>query len=221
MVSFPGGAVDDEITETASYMAEQTCLGFIAHDDGRHGAAVDAFYEVDRRQFSHVGDEAARRGATAFVDALWAKDAIEAEHRDDAGALARDDLRGADWTGVERRFRERADALGIAPDYAWKSTDFWRNHKVGGDYWTPALEAQVYEIRAAVRDAAHPEKPSDGQSGYGPEATRYLLGVELHDMHTEFHWRQAREVMTPYFEFILREHRDSDLIDTIPTAGSS
>jgi hypothetical protein len=221
MVSFPGGAVDDEITEAASYMAEQTCLGFIAHDDGRHEAAVEAFFEVDRRQFPHVGDETARRSATAFVDALWAKDAVEAEFRDDSGTLARDALRGADWTGVERRFETRADALSIDPAYAWKSTDFWRNHKVGGDYWTPALEAQVYEIRAAIRDADHPEKPSDGQSGYGPEAARYLLGVELHDMHTDFHWRQAREVMTPYFEFILREHRDRDLIDAIPTAGRS
>lgn len=221
MVSFPDSVVDGEITEAASYMAEQTCLGFIAHDDGRHEAAVEAFFEVDRRQFPHVGDETARRGATAFVDALWAKDAIEADHRDESGHLAREDLRGADWTSVERRFRERADTYDIDPAYAWKSTDFWRNHKVGGDYWSPALEAQVYEIRAAIRDDAYPEKPSDGQSGYGAEATRYLLGIELHDMHTDFHWRQATAVMTPYFEFILREHRDRDLIDAVPATDGS
>lgn len=221
MVSFSGGAVDEEITETASYMAEQTCLGFIAHDDGRHGAAVDAFFEVDRRQFPHVGDETARRGATAFVDALWAKDAVEAECCDDAGTLATADLRAADWTGVERHFRERADALDIDPAYAQTSTEFWRNHKVGSDYWTPALEAQVYEIRAAIRDDDYPQKPSDGQSGYGAEATRYLLGVELHDMHTDFHWRQATDVMTPYYEFLLREHRDRGLVDAVPAAGPS
>lgn len=221
MVSFAGGTVDDEITETASYMAEQTCLGFIAHDDGRHGAAVDAFFQVDRRQFPHVDDETARRGATALADALWAKDAVEAECRDDAGSLATADLRAADWSGVERRFRERADALDIDPAYAQTSTDFWRNHKVGGDYWSPALEAQTYEIRAAIRDDNYPQKPSDGRSGYGAEATRYLLGVELHDMHTDFHWRQATAVMTPYYEFLLREHRDRGLVDTLPTTPSS
>jgi hypothetical protein len=124
MVSFAGGALDDDVTETASYMAEQTCLGFIAHDDGRHDAAVDAFFEVDRRQFSHVGDETARRGATAFADALWAKDAVEAECRDEFGDVANDDLRGADWTSVERQFRQRANVLDIDPAYAWKSTGF-------------------------------------------------------------------------------------------------
>jgi hypothetical protein len=219
VTSFPDGVVADEITETASYMAEQACLGFIAHDDGRHSAAVEAFFEVDRRQFPCVGDETARRGATAFVDALWAKDAVEAECRDPSGTLVRDALRDADWTGVERRFRERAEALDIDPAYAPRSTDFWRNHKIGGDYWTPALEAQVYEIRAAIRADDYPAKSSDGRSGYGAEATRYLLGVELHDMHTDFHWRQAMDVMTPYYEFILREHRDRELIDEIPAAS--
>jgi hypothetical protein len=208
---------DDRIAETAAYMADRTCAGFIAHDHGRHRDAVDAFYEVDRRQFPHVDEDDAYRGSVAFVDALWAKDAVEAQYRNSAGEFYRPGLRGADWTGVERRFRTRAEVFGIDPAYAWKSTEFWRNHKVGGDYWTPAMEAQIYELRAALRDVEYPAKPSDGQSGYGPEAVRYLLGVELHDMHSEKHWSQAADTMTPYYEFILREQRDRNLVTEIPT----
>jgi len=34
---------------------------------------------------------------------------------------------------------------------------------------------------------------------------RYVLAVELHDMHTDAYWEQAKDVMIPYFERILQE----------------
>ena len=89
--------------------------------------------------------------------------------------------------------------------YATASTLAWKRHKVGGDYWTPMLRSEEAELRAAMQEA-YPEKTHEGQSGFGAEAVRYLLGVELHDMHTEGHWRQAKTAMTPYFETILRSH---------------
>lgn len=204
------------LSETAEYMATQLCAGFRAHDNGHRAVAVDAFFEVDRRQFAHLDDETALAGATAYVDALWAKDAIEAEYTDDDGTLRTATLDTADWSRVERCFRERVDAFGMDGRYATKSTEAWRRHKVGGDYWTPMMAAQTYELRAALQRPSYPDKPSDGDSGFGPEATRYALGVELHDMHTPRHWEQAVSVMVPYFEHVLSVHAEHARLTDVP-----
>lgn len=193
--------------ETAVYMAQQVCLGFREHDRHNREASIGAFVAVDVRQFTHVGPDDARSAATAYVDALWAKDAVEDSHTV-GGDVHREELADADWAPVKEQFRRRAAAVGIDERYAELSTRAWRNHKTGGDYWTPLLQAQVYELRAALQDPAYPHKPDYGQSGYGPEAARYVLGVELHDMHTDRHWEQARDAMIPYYERILRAHGD-------------
>lgn len=208
----------ERLTETAAYMAERLCEGFRAHDDDRHADAVGAFFEVDRRQFAHLSDGRAREAATAFADALWAKDDVEGEFRADDGSVLVSELEASDWSIVARCFRRRAEIVGIDDAYVGRKTTSWRRHKVGGDYWTPMIEAQVYELRAALRSEEYPGKPSDGQSGYGPEPHRYALGIELHDMHTGRHWEQAVETMTPYFEFILLAHRSEGRFDRVPAA---
>lgn len=186
-------------------MAEQVCRGFQAHDRKDREAAVEAFGTVDALQFPHVDRETARHAAVAYVDALWAKDEVEVAHMDD-GEIDRDALHEADWTPVQEKFRERASIVGMDPRYAELSTKAWRNHKTGRDYWTPIARAQVIELRVAMGDDEYPHKPRYGQSGFGPEAVRYALAVELHDMHTKDHWQQAREVMEPYYEAILAAH---------------
>lgn len=203
----PGTAVPDgeRVEDVAAEMAKQVCLGFQFHDRRERERAVEAFAAVDRRQFAHVDTATARAAAAAYVDALWAKDAVETRCTRngelDYGALA-----VADWSPVESAFAERAALVGADPGYAEASTLAWKRHKVGGDYARPMQRAQMYELRAAMGDPEYPQKPHQGQSGYGPEAARYLVAVELHDMHTEGHWKQARDVMVPYFERILRAH---------------
>lgn len=187
---------------TARYMAEQLCRGFVEHDDRNREAAIEAFAEVDRRQFPHIGETAAREAAVSYVDALWAKDAVERRCMDD-GDIDVAALEDADWSAVKAGFRARAEAARIDPRYAEQSTVAWRRHKVGGDYGTPIKRAQLYELRAALQDPTYPHKPRYGRTGYGPEPVRYELGVELHDVRR---WDEAVEVMVPYFERILQAH---------------
>ena len=196
---------EDDTADVAREMAEEICLGFRWHDRRERTRAVDAFAFVDRRQFAHLDAATARTAADAYVDALWAKDAVEESCTVD-GELDYDALAEADWSPVEAAFAERAEIVGMDPRYARDSTVAWKRHKVGGDYAQPMQRAQVYELRAAMGDPEYPHKPHQGQSGYGPEAARYLLSVELHDMHTEDHWKQALETMVPYFERVLRAH---------------
>jgi hypothetical protein len=196
---------DEPAREVASEMAEQICLGFRWHDRREREKAIDAFAIVDRYQFAHLDPSTARAAAAAYVDALWAKDDVEASCTVD-GELDYDALAEADWSPVEEAFAERAALAGMDPRYAPDSTIAWKRHKVGGDYAQPMQRAQMYELRAAMDDPEYPHKPHQGQSGYGPEAARYLLAVELHDMHTEEHWRQAMEIMIPYYERVLRAH---------------
>lgn len=195
----------ERVEDVAEEMAKQVCLGFQFHDRRERERAVEAFAAVDRRQFAHVDAETARAAAAAYVDALWAKDAVETRCTRN-GELDYDALARADWSPVESAFAERAELVGMDPRYARASTLAWKRHKVGGDYARPMQRAQMYELRAAMGDPEYPHKPHQGQSGYGPEAARYLVAVELHDMHTEGHWRQARDVMVPYFEQILLAH---------------
>jgi hypothetical protein len=186
-------------------LAMQMGMGFVYHDKGKREEAVDAFAVVDAVQFQHVDETTAREASEAYVDALWAKDEVEDAHRVDGG-FDREALDDADWSAVEAAFAERADLVGIDPAYAELSTVAWRRHKTGGDYWTPMKRAQMRELRAALQDDDYPHKPRDGQSGCGPEATRYVLGVELHDMRR---FEEGLEAMTPYFQRIIDGHRES------------
>jgi hypothetical protein len=183
----------------ATFMAEQTCLGFIHHDRREYEATVSAFYHVDRHQFAHLSDEEAYEAARALSDAFWAKDEVEDGYID--GTEVDPALDDADWSPVEEALTRRTEIVGIDGEYAPKTTEAWRNHKTGGDYWTPTMVAQSHEIAAAV--GSPQEKPKYGQSGYGHLTTRYLVGLELHDMHTERHWQEAADVMATYYGEIL------------------
>ncbi|MFB6109220.1 MAG: hypothetical protein ABEJ82_10370 [Haloplanus sp.] len=192
----------DDVGESARYMADQLCRGFVEHDRRNREEAVEAFAAVDSLQFRHLDPADARRAAVGYVDALWEKDAVEETAMVD-GELDPVQLADADWSPVEAAFERRARAAGIDLRYADRTTAAWRAHKVGGDYWTPMMRAQTYELRAALQDPDYPNKPRHGQSGFGPEPARYALGNELHDTRQ---WDQAREVMRPYFECVLRAH---------------
>mgnify|MGYP000324327595 CR=1 FL=1 len=197
----------DAVAALADRMAEDLCLGFRWHDQRERERAVEAFARVDALQFAHVGADTARAAARAYVDALWAKDDLEASCVPDGeDEPDYDQLAEADWSPVQEAFAERAALVDINRAYAFASTEAWKRHKIGGDYWTPMLRAQHAELRAAMQDSGYPDKPHEGLSGFGPEAVRYLLGVELHDMHTGGHWKQAKRGMVPYFERILRSH---------------
>jgi len=191
----------EEPEQSAAFMADCLCEGFIAHDRRDREAAIEAFAGVDVLQFDHASSEAAHRAAVGYVDALWAKDDVEESCRV-GGELDPERLVAADWSAVEAAFDRRAEAAGIDPRYAELTTEAWLRHKTGEDYWTPMMHAQMLELRAALQDEAYPHKPRHGQGGFGPEATRYALGNELHDTRQ---WKQAREVMTPYFRRIVDE----------------
>jgi tRNA(Leu) C34 or U34 (ribose-2'-O)-methylase TrmL len=189
---------------SATELAMQMGMGFVYHDRREREAAIDAFAAVDTFQFQHVSERTAREAAEAYVDALWAKDELEAACTVD-GELDREALEVADWSAVEAAFARRAELVDVDPAYAELSTTAWRRHKTGGDYWTPMQRAQMYELRAALQDDEYPHKPRDGQSGFGPEATRYVLGVELHDMRR---FEEGLETMRPYFERIEAAHTE-------------
>lgn len=201
---FTANGTESMVSDTAVEMAEQICRTFQHHDRGARDEAVEALASVDRRQFEQLTDAAARRASTAYVDALWAKDELEAEYIED-GEVIRAGLATADWSPVEEHLATRAAVVDMDARYAAKSVEAWRNHKTGGDYWTPIQEAQVYELRAALQDPEYPHKPKYGRSGHGPEAARYAAAIELHDMHSDGSWTQARDLMVPYYERILLE----------------
>lgn len=191
-------------------MARRICQGFLAHDRGDREGALEAFEFVDMLQFQHGDPTDIHLAADAFVDALWAKDDLELRYMRN-GTLNEEGLADADWSPVRKKFRERAAALGIEQEYAKLKTEAWRRHKTGGDYWTLFQRAQLFELRAALQDPTYPRKPKEGQSGAGPEALRYALAVELHDMHTSRHWEQAEEAMIPYFEHVMTHHTNETL----------
>ena len=104
---------------------------------------------------------------------------------------------------MKEAFEQRASVTGVDSKYAELTAEGWRRHKVGGDYWTPMMHAQMLELRVALQDPTYPDKPREGQSGFGAEPARWTLGVELHDTRQ---YRQAHRVMTPYFQRILDAH---------------
>ena len=201
-----GGA--DSLYSTARYMAEQLSAGFRAHDKGHRTEAIEAFHAVDTYQFPDLDETDTHLAATAFVDALWAKDEVEFKCLRN-GDLQVADLEQADYRPIKQKLRQRASLIGADSRYAATKAEAWRQHKTGGDYWTPFGQSQLYELRAALGDPNYPEKPRAGQSGLGPEAMRYVLAFELHDMHTERYWREGISVMVPYYVKILESHEEN------------
>lgn len=198
---------NESLEDLARHMGEHVCRGFRAHDRGDRDACLAAFFEVDRHQFGHLTDRAAHAAATAYVDALWAKDAVEAPHVRDDGTLDRASLDAADWGPVEAPLARRAEIVGMDAEYASATADGWRTHKTGGDYWTLHMVAQRHEVRAALDDPDYPHKRGSSQSGVGPLPARYLVGIELHDMKSERHWAEAADVMQGYYADLLRGQR--------------
>lgn len=196
----------DANEQRARHVAEQICAGFQYHDRGQRADAIDAFYEVDRSQFAHLTDDDAREAARAYVEALWQKDSVEKQYTGDDGIDA-ESIAAADWSDVHRSFLERARIVGMDEAYADHTMTAWKRHKADEEYWTPLLRAQQIEYRAATGDSTYPEKPNDGQAGFGPAPVRYVLGVELHDLHRTEAWSEAIDVMVPYYRSILRAHR--------------
>jgi hypothetical protein len=197
---------DGTLRQRARHMAEQICAGFQYHDRNQRADAIDAFYEVDRNQFAHLDDDEARRSARLYVSALWKKDEIERSHTS-GRTIDTDTIGDADWSEVREPFRQRAAVVGMDEAYADYTLQAWRRHKSNGEYWTPLLRAQQIEYRRAIGEPTYPAKPSQGQSGFGPGPARYLLGVELHDVHRRETWDQAIRVMMPYYRGILRAHQ--------------
>jgi len=189
-----------EPEEIATYMG----MGFVYHDKRRREMAIESFARVDEFQFQHLNEQQARKAATAYVDALWAKDEVENACRV-GGEIDPEAADAADWTPVREAFARRASIVGMDPEYAELSTVAWRRHKTGGDYWTPLQKAQMYELRAALQDSEYPHKPRNGQSGFGPEPVRYVLGVELHDTRR---YEEGVDAMAPYFERIANDRRE-------------
>lgn len=200
---------NNRLGRQARHLAEQICSGFQLHDRGQREEAEEAFYAVDRGQFPDISDKEARTASRAFVDALWAKDALEKRHMVE-GVIDPESIADADWHPIQDALARRADVVGMDKGYADRTTEAWRKHKTGEDYWTEFLEAQTHELRVAMEDPAYPTKPKEGLSGYGSVATRYLLAVELHDIHTRETWEEAIRVMVPYYRAILESHRQPD-----------
>jgi hypothetical protein len=195
------------ITETAQKMAKDFGDIFLANDQGLKQQATVHCQNVDKLLFPHLTLEEVELASSAYVDALWEKDNIELECLQD-GELNQENIKKADYSQVRKHLRTRASAIGADQRYAIEKTKAWRNHKAGGDYWTPYQNAQVHELRAALQNPNYPNKPKYGQSGPGPEPIRYVLAAELHDMHSEKYHEQAIEVLVPYFARILMSHND-------------
>ncbi len=204
---FDAGKNKQNITQTARRMAEDFGEVILANDQGLQRKAVDYCENVDELLFPHLTPDEVELAATAYVDALLEKDNIELNCLRN-GNIDRERIRDADYSQVRKHLRKRASLIGADQRYATEKAKAWRNHKAGGDYWTPYQSAQVYELRAALQDPGYPNKPRYGQSGPGPEPIRYALAAELHDMHSRKHHEQAIEVLVPYFARVLAEHDD-------------
>lgn len=190
---------------TARDLAEALARLFLAHDRGDYEQAVQACHFIDTHQFPHLDEEDLEVAARGFVGGLREKDEIEFEHLT-AGDIDTEALAEADYGPVRAQLRTRASVIGADHAYARTKATAWKRHKIGGDYWTPFMRSQVYELRAILQDPTYPAKPRAGQSGFGPEPVRYILAFELHDMKSDERWREGVDVMTPYFAAILDHH---------------
>lgn len=193
---------------TGETLATALATMFQAHDRGDFGSAIELCEFIDTYQFPHLDEEAVAISARSFVGALRAKDRIEFAHLR-GGDLDSRRLASADYSPVRTKLRTRASVIGADHRYADTKAEAWKRHKVGGDYWTPFMRSQLYELRAILRDPGYPNKPRAGRSGFGPEPVRYILAFELHDMKTPNHWSEGIQIMTPYFEKILTFHESN------------
>ena len=197
--------------------AQALVTGFVAHDNRNREQAIEAFQTVDDFQFPFLSNQATTDAANAYVDALWAKDDVEDEARRGDGVLDPAELATVSYRAVERAFERRARVTGADSQYAVHKKQAWRQHKLGGDYWTPVLHGHRAELRAILRDDDYPHKNRHGLPGFGSLPVLYLFGVELHDTvntHGEIDEKAYSfgiDVVTAYFQRIRRLQQASGL----------
>jgi len=162
-----GGSDSSDRRTEAREMATALACVFRAHDRGHRERALEACRRVDERQFSDLDSEAVDIASEAFIDALWAKDDVEFRCLND-GEIDPERVRNADYSEVATHLRKRAAVVGADQRYATEKLEAWRQHKAGGDYWSPYQRAQMYEFRAAIDDPEYPRKERGGRSGPGP-----------------------------------------------------
>jgi len=188
--------------------AHALAKGFVEHDQRNREGAVEAFQTVDEFQFPFLDTEKTTNAARAYVDALWTKDKIEDRTRCSNGLLDLTQLAAASYGPVEDAFARRAQITGADAGYATHKKEAWRQHKLGGDYWTHLLHGQKAEIRATLRDEEYPQKDRCGLPGFGTLPVLYLFGVELHDTVdtrseiADQTYAFGIDVLTSYFERI-------------------
>lgn len=146
-------------TDKAEHMAEQMCIAFMYHDRREWGMGVQALYQTERLQFPFLSTHEAYEVARLYMKALWEKDVVEAEHMDGLDVDV-EGLRDADWSPVEEPLVRRAELVGADPLYGVKTAAGWCEHKVGGDYWTPMMQAQHAEIGPPSVIRSIPRNPS-------------------------------------------------------------
>ncbi len=176
------------VDELAAVAAQNTVEGFIAQDRLDFDGAVLHWSQVFHALYPELDSERVVKAAEAFVTALFAQSKLKDDNSDPYVRV-----HSETWQYVRNELVRMCGFLNLPASFGIETSDFYRYHSIHDDSYVKHI---IEFHRVLMRRLTGEER------AYRELAGLYLSALSLHDQHTIYGVKKARELMNLYYTIL-------------------
>jgi hypothetical protein len=176
------------VEELAAVASQNTVEGFIAQDRLDFDGAVLHWSQVFHALYPELDSERVVKAAEAFVTALFAQSKLKDDNSDPYVRV-----HSETWQYVRNELVRMCGFLDLPASFGIETSDFYRYHSIHDDSYVKHI---IEFHRVLMRRLTGEER------AYRELAGLYLSALSLHDQHTIYGVKKARELMNLYYTIL-------------------
>jgi hypothetical protein len=176
------------VEDLASVAAQNTVEGFISQDRLDFDGSVLHWSQVFHALYPELDSERVVKAAEAFVSALFAQSKLKDDSSDPYVRV-----HSETWQYVRNELVRMCGFLDLPASFGIETSDFYRYHSVHDDSYVKHI---IEFHRVLMRRLTGEER------AYRELAGLYLSALSLHDQHTIYGVKKARELMNLYYTIL-------------------
>jgi hypothetical protein len=176
------------VDELAAVAAQNTVEGFIAQDRLDFDGAVLHWSQVFHALYPELDSERVVKAAEAFVTALFAQSKLKDDNSDPYVRV-----HSETWQYVRNELVRMCGFLDLPASFGIETSDFYRYHSIHDDSYVKHI---IEFHRVLMR------RLTGEECAYRELAGLYLSALSLHDQHTIYALKKARELMNLYYTIL-------------------
>jgi hypothetical protein len=176
------------VEDLATVAAQNTVEGFISQDRLDFDGSVLHWSQVFHALFPELDSERVVKAAEAFVSALFAQSKLKDDSSDPYVRV-----HSETWQYVRNELVRMCGFLDLPASFGIETSDFYRYHSVHDDSYVKHI---IEFHRVLMRRLTGEERV------YRELAGLYLSALSLHDQHTIYGVKKARELMNLYYTIL-------------------